>query len=298
MADDFYTPTAVANEALDAADVRVTIGDIQDGTETSQVLLRAYTTCVSQMLRGANWDFARREYPLQIVADASGQTTGAGTLVPGGFLYSYNYPTDCQKVRFVPWNNFNTDPPIPSTNIVPPDSSAPIIPNLAPPALGNRLRPSRFLISNDVNYVPSGASNQLPGVSPIGQKVICSNVRDARCVYTFDAVWPNLWDSLFREALVAYIAAQVGMRLSMKGDKSAASVRERNILIAKDKIRDARASNGNETWADSGLEVDWMRFRRSGGSVGAWGNSGGMGPGYLFGGYDDLYFGTGNSSAY
>jgi hypothetical protein len=298
MADDFYTPTAVCQEALDAADVRFTLGDIQDGSDTSQVLLRAYTTCLSQMLRAANWDFARKEYPLQIVADASGQTTGAGTLVPGGFLYSYSYPTDCQKVRFIPWNNYNTDPPIPSSNIVPPDSGVPIIPNLGPPALGNRLRPSRFLISNEVNYIPSGASNQLPGISPIGQKVICSNVLDARCVYTFDATWPNLWDSMFREGLVSYIAAQTVLRLSVKGDRSALGARERNIAIAQDKVRQARATNGNETWADSGLAVDWMRFRISGGSVGAWGSGWGTGPGHLFGGYDDLYFGTGNSSAY
>lgn len=299
MASDFYTPTAVCQQALDAADVRMTIGDITDGTDESQVLLRAYTQCMDQMLRTAHWTFARKEYPLQLLADASGQTAGENTKVPGGFLYSYNYPTDCLKVRFIPANYFEATPPVPSGNFVPPNSSSPIVPNLLPPTLGNRLIPSRFLISNEVNYIPTGASNQLPGVSPVGQTVICSNIQNARLVYTFAAHWPNLWDALFREALVAYIAQAVCLRLSVKGDKSALAARNAQIAICKDKVREARATNGNETWADSGLQVDWMRARLSGGPNSStwWGWGGGGAPGYLWGGFDGLFF-TDNSSAY
>ena len=296
---DFYTVESIVNQAMDAAALDFTIGSITEGTRPAQVALRSYTTCMRQLLRSAHWTFARKEGPLQLVADASGQTSGVGTLVPGGFVYSYSMPADCMKVRFIPASYFNVNPPVPSDNIVPDDSDAPLMTGLGSPPYGqSRMIPSRFLIANDPNYVPDGASNNLPGVAPIGQTVICSNVQNAKCVYTTEASWPNLWDELFRGAMVAFLASEIVLSLA-KDKKFGLVMRDRNIAIAKDKIREARATSGNETWTSSDLSVDWMRVRMSGGFGRGygWGGAWGPGGGYLFGGYDGIFF-SDNSSAY
>lgn len=292
---DENTPTSIANQALDAAGIDYTLGDIEEGSRQSQVVLRHYTECVKQLLRGANWDWARREAPLQLVADATRQTPNVGIMVPSGFTYSYNYPTDCARIRFLPWNYWDQNSPVPVNNIVPPDSEAPIMPNLIV-RLGQPLVPSRFLITNDPNYVPEGASNDLPGISPTGQVLILSNVRNARAVYTYNGFYPNLWDSLFREAMVAFLASKIVFPLG-KDKKFARQIRADNIAIAQAAVRNALVSNGNESFSNADLQVDWMRAR-NGGMRGPWGGVASDGPGYLFGGLDSIGWGTANTSAY
>lgn len=294
---DYYSPESVSNEALDAAGVDFVIGQVTEGTRPAQVVLRKYATCLRGLLRGAHWNFARAERPLQLVADASGQAPNVGVLVPSNFQYSYSLPEDCAKVRYIPGNYWNITPPIPVNNITPPDDTAPLTTGMGQPSwVGQRIIPTRFLVTNDVNYIPEGASNDQQGVSPIGQTLICSNQQFARCVYTFYASYPNLWDELFRSSMVAYLASEIAVALATD-KKFGVAMRDHNIAIAKDKIREARAIAGNETWANSDLSVDWMRARQSGGYNGGygWGGAGG-GPGYLFGGFDSLYFE--NSSAY
>lgn len=291
MASDQYLPTAICNQALQAAGLRMVLGDIQDGTEAAQVCLRAYSECVRQMIRGAHWDAFRREAELQLVADASGQTAGVGTIVPGGMQYSYNYPADCAKLRFIPANRGNTVAPVPSGNIVPDNSSSPI--SAATSAVvGQRLIPSRFLIANDPNSAPDGASNNIAGISPIGSTVICCNIQNAFGVYTMEAMWPNLWDSLFRSAVVDYIASEIAFVL-YTDKKVGIAVQDRLSGRAQAKLSEARRTNGNESWANADLNVDWMRYRLSGGFNGyGWGDNGGGGPGTLFGGFDSVAFGN------
>lgn len=301
MVDDSMTPTAIANQALDAAGLdELFLGNINEGTRQARVIMRAYTECVRQLLRGVHWDFARKEAPLQMVADASGQTADVGSLVPSGFLYSYNYPTDCAKVRFIPGNYTGTQVPVPSGNIVPANSSSPLTSvSGQPQAWGLPMIPTRFLITGDPNYIPEGASNSVPGVSPVSQTLILSNVRNARCVYTFEAFYPNLWDALFREAAVAYLAAKIAFPLH-KDKRVARQIRADQIAIAQGAVKQAMATNGNEAWSNADLAVDWMRFRQSGGWQGNWGSPwGGVGPGYLFGGLDPIGWGSvSNTSAF
>lgn len=293
---DYFSPESVANEALDAAGVDFTIGQLTEGTRPAQVTLRKYATCLRQLLRGAHWTFARREAYLQLVADASGQTPNVGTLVPSNFQYSYSLPVDCAKVRYIPANLYGVIP-VPPSNITPNGEGAPLTTVSTQPGwTGQRIVPTRFLITNDVNYIPDGAGNDIQGVSPVGQTLICSNQQNARCVYTFYATYPNLWDELFRSAMVALLASEIALPLATKKAEGERR-RNENIQIAKDKIREARAISGNETWASSDLSVDWMRVRNSGGYSNGYGWGGGpYGAGYLFGGYDALYFE--NSSAY
>lgn len=296
---DQFTPESIANEALDAAGIDYVIGNLGEGTREAQRVLRKYTTCMRQLLRCAHWAFARKQAVLQLVADASGNMPNVGRLVPGPFTYSYSMPTDCLKVRYIPANYFaNQTPPIPVDNIVPASNTSPLFTaNGQPPWYSQRIIPTRFLVGTDNNNIPDGASNDIAGVSPIGMTVIMSNQPQARCVYTFDANYPNLWDELFRSAMVAFLASEVALPLS-SDKKTGMVMRDRNIAIAKDKIREARATSSNEAgWNSSDLQVDWMQFRMSGAfsSGYGWGGSGGLG--MLMGGFDGVWLGD-NSAAY
>lgn len=294
-------PSDIANQALDAAAVEFTIGDLQEGTRPAQVLLRAYGECLRQLLRAAPWDFARRESPLVLLADATGQTPNVGTLVPSGFLYSYEYPGDCARVRYIPWNPFQ-NPGVPTGNIVPPNSNQPLMPGLGqPPLVGRRIVPARYLITNDPNYpVPPGTIYwEVQGVSPQGRLVILTNVQQARCVYTTMVLYPSVWDHLFRAALVAYLASEIALPLA-KDKKFALTIREQQIAIAKQKIMEARIADGNEMTANSDLSVDWMDARSNGawGRDGGFGNQGGIGTYGCFGGGWAGSISFGNGSAY
>lgn len=274
-------PADVANQALDAAGVEHTIGDLTEGTRTAQVLLRAYGQNLRQLLRAANWNWARRESPLVLLADATGQTPNVGSVVPmGEFIYEYAYPVDAAKIRFIPWQPFQ-NPGAPLGNIVPANPTVPLT-TAAPLVVGNRLIPAKFIIANDPNYPPPPGQIywEVQGQSPQGCVVILCNVKNANCVYTTTVIYPSMWDSLFREALVALIASNVSLPLS-KDKKFGLQMRKDNIEIAKAKIREARVVDGNESVASSDISVDWMRTRRTGG----WGSGrGGYGGGNFGGG--------------
>lgn len=292
-------PADVGNQALDAAGIEYTLGDLEDGTRSAQVTLRAYGQNLRQLLRAANWNFARREAPLVLLADATGQTANVGSIVPSGeFIYEYAMPIDCMKVRFIPWHRLN-NPGSPAGNIVPPNPTAPLT-TATPVVVGHRIIPAKFLITNDPNYPPQAGQIywETQGESPQGRTVILCNVQNAKCIYTYLALYPSVWDPLFREALVALIASNIALPLS-KDKKFGLQMRKENIEIAKGKIREARVADGNESVASSDISVDWMRTRRTGG----WGSGrGGYGGGEFggggfggFGGFESMMLADGST---
>lgn len=296
MANDFYSPTAICNEALGAASVDFFLGDISEGTKAAQVCLRKYTPCVQQMLRTAGWNFARKQSRLLLLADATGQTPDVGTVVPGNWVYSYALPQDCARLRYIPWNPF-VHPGTPSGNIEPPDPTVPLTTATdQSPLAGMRIVPARFLVTSDQNYIPAGTSNDSPGVSPIGRTVVLCNVKEAQAIYTFNATWPNLFDSQFRGALVAFLAAEIALPLATD-KRFGMAMRAQNMAIAQEKIKNARVSDGLEGFHTSDLSVDWMNFRRAGGGFGyGFGWMGNVGDWSCA--FDNIGSGTSNSSAY
>ncbi len=290
-------PTSVCNQALDEALIDFTLGDIEDGTREAQVCLRAYGECFRQLLRGAPWDFARKQVPLLLLADATGQTADVGTVVPGtNFAYEYAYPIDCARIRYIPWNPF-LNPGAPSSNIAPADASSPLSTGLNAPFIGNAIVPSRYLITNDPNYSAPAGSSPVQGQSPIGNTVILSNVPQASCVYTFNALYPSLWDHLFRAAMVAYLASSIAGPLH-KDKRFAMQVRNDQIKIAKMKIMEARVADGNEMTVSSDIAVDWMQYRRTGGTWNGAGAFGGPGDWGCWGAGWGGSIGFGDGSAY
>jgi hypothetical protein len=283
-----FTPTDVANEALDSVGWPNVLGDIEDGSEQGAILLRKYRQCLMQLLRSANWDFARKTVPLTLLADATGNTPNVGTAVPIPWIYEYAYPTDCMKVRFVPFNYANQADMTPANNIQIPQT--PLLTGVGTQALiGTRLRPSRFVIATDFNYPPPQGQQtwDIQGISPQGRTVVLSNVRMASVVYTALVLYPSVWDSLFRAAFVAYLASEVAMPLWTKTDrKFGLQMRGEQINIVRAKVQEARLVDGNEGFYSSDIPVDWMQSRRVGG--GWTGRNGGLG------GNNDGVWGYGN----
>jgi hypothetical protein len=277
-------PSDVASQVIDAIGLNFVLGDISDGDRESQVLLRAYLQCLQQLLRSANWAFARRSTPLVMLADATGQTPNVGTVVLDGYLYEYAYPTDCMKLRYIPWQYQNQSVPIPPGNTQLPNQ--PLYSNMGVPALNNRIRPARWVLSQDSNYAPPPGQLtwETQGMSPTGRTVILTNVNCAHAVYTGLILYPSQWDSLFREALVAYMASQVALALTTD-KKLGLAIRNEQIQIAKMKIEQARLVDGDEGVYSSDINVDWMQKRRAG--------YGGYYDGYGYGGIDQGYGGFG-----
>lgn len=294
-------PADVCNEALDAIGSATVIGDPEEGTREAQVILRKYGQCMRQLLRGANWDFARATSPLTLLGDASGNTPGVGTLVAQPWTYCYQYPPDAAKVRFIPWNPANQAAAVPPDNIAIP--STPLMTGLGQQP-GNCIRqvPARFVLATDPNYPePAGQITwEVQGVSPQGRTVILTNVRYAQCIYTRIMLYPSVWDPLFRAAMVAYLASEIALPLWVEKDRAfGLKVRDEQIAIAKQKITEARLVDGNEGWSSSDLSVDWMQARNTGGAGwganGPWGaGAGGWGDG-CYGSFDQVGFGNGSA---
>jgi hypothetical protein len=285
-------PTDVANQALDAIGWPAQLGDITDGSDPARILLRAYSQDRRQLLRCAHWGFARKEAPMQLLGDRTGQTPNVGTLVPSGWTYVYAYPTDCLKVRFVPWN-WETTPLVPSGNIQIP--TTPQTTGEQQPWIGPYLRPAKFVEAMDVNYPPPPGQDLdgVQGVSIQGRTVILTNVKDAKAVYTADMMYPNVWDVLFRAAMVAYLASEVALPIWAKTDrKFGLTVRNEQIEIVKAKVLQARMTDSSEGVPTSDIAVDWIRGRNVGGRA-AWTGGHGGGDWDNYCGYDSLMLANG-----
>lgn len=293
-------PQDIANQALASCFWPSQIGDLNEGTFEARVIVQFYSQCLRQLLRAAHWSFARKEAALVMLADASGQTPDVGTVVNAPFQYSFAYPNDCMKMRFVPARQRHSGTGVPSGNIAPANNSSPTMTGLdTGPQNRGRERPARWLEGLDtVNAPPAGVQDWTQqGVSPQGRTAIFTNVKDAHGVYTALINYPAVWDPLFRAAFVAYLASEIAPGVwSNKDRKFGMQLRTQQMAIAKDKIVSARAASANEGWSNSDLEVDWMDFRRAGN--GGWDRGyGGGGPGYCYAGCDDCC-GAGNTSAY
>jgi hypothetical protein len=93
--------------------------------------------------------------------------------------------------------------------------------------------------------------------------------------------YPDAWDPLFEQAMVAVLAARLAMPL-IEDKKFAREVRSDNIAIAKASIDTARVRDGDEGWTVQNHTPDWMRARTS--------SAGWYGPGILYNSWDSMPF--------
>jgi len=111
--------------------------------------------------------------------------------------------------------------------------------------------------------------------------VVLTNVPQAYLIYTALVLTPSEWDTMFREAMVAYLASEIALPLT-KDKKAGLAIRAQQIAIAKDKISEARAQSANENWNQVDLTPDWIRARSVGRGYGmGWSDSYGLEAGGL-----------------
>ena len=157
MAVGYSAPEDVINAALREVGYPRPVAEIYEGSRASRVAIEVYGPARDALLLSQDWDFAYREAPLTL-------STGAPV---AGFGYSYIYPADCLRIRYIRL------PAVP-------------IPNNDP-------RPVRWLTYNDQNLEPPG-------------KLIACGIAAATICYIAQITDPSTWNPVFSRAMVRTLA--------------------------------------------------------------------------------------------
>lgn len=236
------TDVTLCNRALQEIGTRSTIASLTDGTNEANNCNLVYGPTRDQLLRAANWGFARKTATLTLYKSAPGTPENpnlpdtnawSSAYPPPPWLYEYAVPSDSMRVRRV----------LPQAGQL---SGVPLfaVPSSAP--LGATAPPSKFVMAYDTDTA----------TPPNPMEVILTNAEQALVVYTasFDA--PALWPPDFTEALVAALAAKLA--LSLTGDKALAKMK---FQLANAAIAAARVADGNEGITVSDATPSWLAGR-------------------------------------
>ncbi len=263
-------PQDLCNRSLDSIGVPIQIGAFTDGTDQSEACRRIYYPTLLQLLRTANWQFARKMAALQLLGDATGQTLDPlgnplPTAVDPPWVYCYAWPIDGVRARWLPWQ------------IPPAPGGVPTLTNLQTgPYSGLPSRPAPFLVASSDQYpvvVGSVPWDQLPdfsttqGVGAISRRVVLTNVQNAQLVYTKLVLELEEWDGLFEQAMVATIASRLAMIL-IQDKKLAMAERAQQTALAQQAVREARTVNANDAGYPQNISYtpDFIRVRTGGAS--------------------------------
>ena len=175
------TPEDIVNQALVRLGFDRRIGNLYEGSPAAEAAIEVYAQTRDEALRANDYGFAERNLSLTMlkVAPASGYippTVWSPTYPPIPWMFEYNYPSDCLKIRSI--------------------KAAPLwIPNFDP-------QPNSFAVINDTSYSPA-------------QKTICCNVTGAILTYTGQVTDMSTWEPLFVEVLVAKLAERLAPRIAV-----------------------------------------------------------------------------------
>lgn len=180
------SPEQLVNLALRRIGYTPPIGYIFEGSPAARAAVEIYGQTRDELLREADWDFARQSVGLDLLKTAP--TGGYGWANPWSnefpplpWFYEYSYPAGCLLVRSV--------------------RPTPTLLAVFDP------QPNVFVVADDPSVTPS--------------KVILTNLAGAVAVYTGRITDPTLWNSSFTEALVAALATrlQAALNPSPEADK-------------------------------------------------------------------------------
>jgi hypothetical protein len=213
----------MANMVMDGIGTRTTIASLTENSPEARAFNRQYPNALDSVLRAAHWNFARKQIPLTLLQDA---TQGGTPQSP--WLYEYAYPSDCLLLRY----------------IMPQVMANPVSGNGTPSSVGAIGPTVKFLLSTD----------QDSNGNPI--TVILTNQPQAVGVYTFRNTNVQMFDPLFVQCLVAFVAARVCIPLT--GDKN---MMKDMLGLASQYSKDAQSKNGNEGITVIDSMPDWIRVR-------------------------------------
>lgn len=238
------TPTEVANLALGEIGQRVLINSFDDGSAAANAAKLFYSPKTRMLMRSANWDFARAQLALTQWKAVSINGVASTNPPPQPWQYSYLYPTDCLKIRFVQ----------PTVPIATPGTPLTTAPNSIFPYPGI---PTAIPFVEATDFDTSG--------NPV--RVVLTNVPQAQAIYTRDlSDLPDAWDPLFLAGATALLGSYFINMLAR--DKAQM---EQQVALAKSVIDQARAANANEAINSIDHTPDWVQSRRLTGLPWMWG---------------------------
>jgi hypothetical protein len=272
-------PSRVVNEAVDMlGQSGKIIGDISDGTPVAEAARRYYGQGLRQLLRTANWDFARKRADLTLLGDATGNAVDpVSSFVESPWSYAYAWPIDAVQGRWLPWTPVSAQPTT--------DTGVPLTTGTSPLAQ-YPLSPGRFLVASSDQYpietgtVPWDQQPDLQrteGLGPVNRKVILTDCANAQFVYTRLVPVIEEWDSLFRQAFVTMIALALAPT-AIDDPKVLLAEVARLSMTLKNAVADARVANGNESgypqstdhlpaWITARNQGWWGAYSGTGGSI-------------------------------
>lgn len=174
-------PADIVNNALARMGSKLRVGSLYEGSMQAKKFLDVYSQTRDELLRTQDWGFAYRSVDMNLLKQApSGGYVPPNTWTPAypalPYMYEYEYPNDCLRVRAVK--------PVPI-----------FIPNFDP-------QTHVFSIANDDTYTPS-------------KKVILCNVPPtAVLTYTGQITDPTQWEADFVEVLSAGLARRLAPLLA------------------------------------------------------------------------------------
>lgn len=251
---------SLCNRALQEGGCRALLSDIGEATPQGTSAALFYTPCREQLLRAAQWGFARKTLTLNELGNQWNNTS----IYPWPFRYAY--PPDCLKLRYI----------LPVPPRLPAGSSVPVVGYPAIFPLTGPSRTNRFVVSVD-------------DASGIDQKCVLANVCNAMGVYTKNVSNPAMFDPLFSEALVQMLAYKFIVPLSGN-----IKLKDEFRQAVTEAVLKARAADGNEAIPSSDIRVDWLEARGapslSALNLGLIGGCEGLGGWY--GGPEDIFWGA------
>jgi hypothetical protein len=230
---------AIVNMALAEIGAQAQVSSINpsDGSAEGNVASLFYQPKIDDLHRAAHWNFARFQIPLTLLKAAQGtpeNPTGTTILIPPQpWAYSYAYPSDCLKARYIL-------PVAPTTGVQVPFTTAD---NTGTPGYSADFA-VRFVVATDTDT----QGNRV--------RVILTNMSQAVLVYTSRITDPNLWDPSFTQAATSYLGAWFVNALARN-----AALHKDQMTIAMQIIQKARMTDGNEGPVTQDHMPDWIKAR-------------------------------------
>ena len=207
---------------------------------------------------------------MTLLADAiRGQTHTVPKTVITPWIYEYSLPNDfVLEPIFVPMDGGPDDRGAPPGNLQPSNPGLPLTSGQATYMPGY-FKPARFLISKGRGiFLPFPARIGLMfKASPRwGRRSSCATFRKP---FSSTRLWffIRLSGSAFREAMVAYLAAEIALPLN-KDKKFGRQIRMDQMAIAEKKVNEARAMDANTQTNINSSFPDWINIRNTGRALG------------------------------
>lgn len=165
----------ICNLSLSSIGTRSTIASLDEGSAEAIQCSLHYDVALEAALRGAHWNFARKQVALALIADAT-----QGQSVPQPWTYEYALPANCLLARFV----------LPQTTA------------LGMPVPVAQQRPVPFVIGSDQD----ANGNDIT--------VLLTNEPFAQLVYTGRMTNPAVYDPSFIDAFVPILGSKLAIPLT------------------------------------------------------------------------------------